>query len=87
MPIATDYAITQSLRHYLLPLMIQTFGDQCAGCGLYYPEYEIDHKRYGPDVTMYDLQLLCEDCHWTKTTISNEQHMSRVSHCSTCTCY
>ena len=77
----------RDLRQYLLPAMIQEFGDRCAVCGKHKSSYEIDHLRYGNQVTIHDLQLLCVDCHRDKTMTNNEAHLSRTPHCPTCTCY
>ena len=77
----------KDLRQYLLPLMIDTFGDKCAICKQQYSSYEIDHIRYGDDITMYDLQLLCADCHRDKSIASGDAYLTRTTHCATCTCY
>lgn len=71
----------QDLRPFLLPTMKQEFGDRCAVCGVRKNSYEIDHKRYGDQVTMYDLQLLCVDCHTSQTMASNDAWLSRTPHC------
>ena len=52
-----------------------------------YQEYKKDHLRYGDRATMYDLQLLCADCHRTKTEVGHEAYLPRTPHCPTCTCY
>jgi hypothetical protein len=82
-----DVHTATSMRPYLLPVMIQEFGDKCAICGKHSNSYEIDHKRYGDGITMYDLQLLCANCHWNKTESGHEGHLSRTPHCATCACY
>lgn len=84
---AQAYALTSDLRGYLLPVMKLKFGDKCASCGETYDSYQIDHKRYADDITMYDLQLLCVDCHKVKTMDSNDAYQSGADHCPTCTCY
>lgn len=77
----------EDLRQYLLPLMTEEFGDLCADCGEQKDSYQIDHMRYGDDITMYDLQLLCVDCHKLKSMASGDAYLTRTSHCATCTCY
>jgi len=85
--IAEQYRTPGSLRQYLLPAMKLTFGDACAICGKHQNSYEIDHLRYSDKATMYDLQLLCSDCHKVKTMDSNDAWLSHTPHCPTCTCY
>ena len=87
MTIAYDMALTISMKPYLLAAMKATFGDECAICGMWQQSYEIDHKRYNEGITMYDLQLLCSNCHLSKTEVSQEGYLSRTPHCPTCTCY
>lgn len=87
MNVAVAHKLTQSMRQYLLPLMIETFGDCCAECGEWRKSYEIDHLRYGPKVTMYDLQLVCWSCHKLKSMASGENYLTKVPHCSSCCCY
>jgi hypothetical protein len=84
---ATLYQITQDMRPYLLVAMIQTFGDKCASCQQQRSSYVIDHLKYHEDVTMYDFQLLCVDCHKLRTMASNEAWLTKTPHCATCTCY
>lgn len=82
-----NHDTVKALRPYLLSVMTEQFGDKCAECGITARYYEIDHKRYGSDVTMYDLQLLCALCHRIKTSLSNEAALAQTLHCATCTCY
>jgi hypothetical protein len=88
MSLAVDYhSQVNDLRQYLLPVMIELYGDKCATCKQQFNSYDIDHKRYATDITVYDLQLLCTDCHRDKTLISGDMYQSQTAHCSTCTCY
>lgn len=59
----------------------------CADCGEEHDYYEIDHKRYAEDITINDLQLLCEECHKIKTAVGYEHYIHQVKHCPTCKCY
>lgn len=76
-----------TMRPYLLSTMKIKFGDQCAICGKCQHFYEIDHKRYAPDITINDLQLLCLECHSTKTSVSHEAFMDKSPHCNSCLCF
>ena len=87
MNVASAHHITVSLKAYLLPALKYKFGDKCANCGKTENDYQKDHKRYGKDITMYDLQLLCEQCHNEKTDIGNSEYISKMPHCSSCMCY
>lgn len=51
---------------YLLYLKKQDIGElKCEICGS--KRYlEFHHKKYGKDVTYYDLELLCSKCHQNK---------------------
>jgi hypothetical protein len=84
---ASTYQLTNSMKQYLLPAMLSVFGDKCALCGEQWPSYEIDHIRYGDDVTMYDLQLVCVACHKDKTMNDSDAWLTRTPHCATCACY
>lgn len=83
---ATQYQLTASIKHYIYPLLLELQLGCCAGCGLEYEYYEVDHMRYADDLTVYDLQLLCVACHDTKTRISHEQYLYKMKHCPSCTC-
>ena len=51
------------LRKYILALKGKELGSlKCEVCG-HTKDLDIHHKRYGKDVTYYDLMLLCMDCH------------------------
>lgn len=84
---AKENYIAQDLRQYLLPAMIELFGDHCAECFDTCDSYQIDHMRYGEDVNIYDLQLLCAPCHVHKSRISGDAYISRTPHCATCKCW
>lgn len=55
-----------TLQHYILALKCRDLGElKCEECGNL-EDLQIHHKRYGIDVTYYDLQLLCRNCHFKK---------------------
>lgn len=81
------YKLTHQMRQYVLPVLIELYGDVCAECGEQALSYEVDHLSYRDDMTVKDLQLLCYDCHRMKTTNSGEAYLSGTSHCATCTCH
>jgi 5-methylcytosine-specific restriction endonuclease McrA len=87
MTIAAQYKLTEDLKVYLLPAMKMKFGDKCADCGRTENTYDIDHLRYSPDISMFDLQLLCRECHYQKTDIGNSEQLSKMPHCPSCMCY
>lgn len=67
---AEHQALIADMRYYLLHALKLEFGDICQMCRKHYDNYDIDHKRYAHDITILDLQLLCEDCHKAKTLLS-----------------
>ena len=75
------------MRPYVYWALVFTRGDTCEECHQSSESYDIDHKRYGDDVTLNDLQLLCHSCHQSKTEASGEAHLMRTPHCGTCSCY
>lgn len=83
---ANQYLLTTSIKHYIYPFLLELQLGTCADCGLEYDYYEIDHKRYAEDLTVYDLQLLCEQCHAIKTQIGQEHYLAKLKHCPSCTC-
>lgn len=79
--------LVNNMRPYILSAMKEVFGDKCALCGLQFMSYEVDHKRYASDITIFDLQLLCSECHAEKTRASGDMYVMQKAHCDTCTCY
>lgn len=55
---------------------------KCKECGSE-DNLQIDHLRYGPDITINDLQVLCYDCHKDKTMIANDLRLSG-GYCTHC---
>lgn len=55
---------------------------KCKACGVT-ENLEIDHLRYGDDITINDLQVLCYGCHSMKTGVTNELRLSG-DFCSYC---
>jgi hypothetical protein len=54
----------------------------CERCGRS-DRLEINHKRYGEDITLYDLELLCISCHSEQTGWARD--MARIgSYCPYC---
>lgn len=87
MNMAKEYQIADSLRQYIYPVLMELQLGACADCGKENERMEIDHLRYGEVITVYDLQLLCRECHERKTSQSHERHLVGFHHCLTCTCY
>lgn len=82
-----DNEVIADLRPYILSALIEAFGDHCAECLEWSERYEIDHLAYGDKTTIYDLQLLCKECHRAKTGTSNDHYLSYGrKHCETCRC-
>lgn len=61
-----DHEAAEALRYILVPLLMEMQKGKCAKCKRKKKSMDIDHKKYGPDVTLYDLQLLCVECHAKK---------------------
>jgi hypothetical protein len=54
------------MDRYVIHLLKDMQGNVCAGVDcmeLLTDGYQIAHKRYGEDITIYDLELLCGACH------------------------
>ena len=84
---ATTYQITQSIKQYMYPVLLEWQLGTCAECGEEHEYFEIDHKRYADDLTIYDFQLLCSDCHSVKTSVGHEHYLAGLKHCPTCSCH
>jgi 5-methylcytosine-specific restriction endonuclease McrA len=56
-----------SLRRYIIPILLERQKGVCAICKKSHKEYDIDHKVYNPMETINELQLLCIPCHHEKT--------------------
>ncbi len=46
-----------------IQLLIQMQEGKCPACGDTLTSYQMHHKRYGEDITLYDLELICGACH------------------------
>ena len=51
------------MDNLVVSLLRNIQASECAGCGNALKGYQLHHKRYGKDITLYDLALLCGDCH------------------------
>jgi hypothetical protein len=54
------------MERYVIHLLKDMQGNLCAATDcmeLLADGYQIAHKRYGEDITIYDLELLCGPCH------------------------
>jgi len=62
-----DYEAIFYLKPYILALKEKYLnGLKCEICGSANIPLDIHHKKYGADVTYYDLILLCDNCHYDK---------------------
>ena len=64
-----DDRLVKDMRKYILSAKAFIGITECERCGM--PATNIHHLRYGSDVTIYDLELLCEDCHWAIPTTTD----------------
>ncbi len=54
----------EDLRSYIMALKRKDLGCiKCEECGTITDSVDIHHTSYKPDITYYDLQLLCWPCH------------------------
>jgi len=54
----------QDLRPYILYLKARDLGGlKCEKCGKVNCAFDLHHTDYKLDLTYYDLELLCENCH------------------------
>lgn len=72
--------VLQSMRCFILPLLLERQNNACNICKKTYKKYEIDHLVYNPMVNINELQALCVDCHYNITdynTIKNKNNPSK----------
>ena len=67
------------LRPYILTAFRWKGITKCERCGKE-GAYEINHKRYAPDITINDLELVCVGCHASITGASHDASLSGVCH-------
>ena len=56
-----------SLRRYILPLLLERQNGVCERCKQPADRYDIDHIIYNPELTLNELRLLCVPCHYAVT--------------------
>ena len=61
------------LRPYIIRALEALGKYGCQTCGTEKERLELHHRRYAEDVTLYDLELLCVECHRVKTRIAREE--------------
>lgn len=52
-----------NMEQYIVPLLMDHQDGLCTHCEEPLEEYQIHHKRYGMDITIYDLELIHGRCH------------------------
>lgn len=52
-----------SLRRYVVPLLLERQRGTCDMCKLPADTYDVDHLLYHPEMTINELRLLCIPCH------------------------
>lgn len=55
--------IVSAIEPIIIGLLRRIQANKCSDCGKELKEYQICHKRYGEDITIYDLALKCGSCH------------------------
>lgn len=61
------------LRNYILHIKKERNGSlNCERCGA--PGIDLNHKRYGVYVTIDDLELICEQCHYKQPPVKVDNH-------------
>jgi len=71
------------MRPYLVAAFQQLGKWKCEVCGSV-KGLTFDHKRYAPDITMYDLRVLCWSCHQAKSIANGEAYLSGEFYCPHC---
>jgi len=51
------------LEELIVDFLLDRQKGNCDDCGQKLTQYQIHHKRYGLDINVYDLSLLCSECH------------------------
>lgn len=73
--------LIHNLRPYIFAAKKALGIEACQLCGGLV-RLEIHHVRYAPDITLYDLQILCRSCH-RKQTVRNRR-MANADNCLHC---
>lgn len=58
-----DHFGSKDMDQYIIHLLRQKQDDKCVLCNESLVNYQINHKRYGEDITVDDLELLHGECH------------------------
>jgi len=53
-----------TLMKLIVALLKKLQEGKCLLCKIVLKDFEIHHKKYGDDITIYDLALLCKKCHY-----------------------
>ena len=64
---------------YCSQLLLQSQNCCCSHCENELIEFQLHHKRYGLDITLYDLELLCPKCHGDKHNLKKYKSTPRLA--------
>ena len=65
------------LDRLIIALLLKNQAQACDNCHKPLIGYQIHHKRYGEDITLKDLCLLCGPCHAIESGISKHTSILR----------
>ena len=74
-----------SLRFYIMPLLMKRQNNTCAICKKLAKSYDIDHVIYNPMMTLQHVRALCWPCHKKVTDFSTfkNRNMAKLRHVNT----
>lgn len=59
--------VDRTVEKLIIKLLMQRQEGLCADCDRVLMFYQVHHERYGVDITIDDLKLLCSPCHGAKS--------------------
>jgi RNase P subunit RPR2 len=69
--------IGPEIEKYIIALLLKNQAKQCDNCHKPLIGYQIHHKRYGLDIGLKDLCLLCGDCHAIESNVKSVKGILR----------
>lgn len=83
MRLSRTSGISSAMEALIVPLLFEVQLGACAHCGEPMEQAQIHHKRYGLDITLYDLELIHGQCHanthGSRAIRGKERELAKVS--------
>jgi len=62
-----ELLVSPMLESLIVQLLLRKQNRKCAICGNELLDFQIHHNRYGENITLYDLSVICGSCHGIET--------------------